>query len=93
MPGKPVGVSMKFVKGAEKFGEVTALVRTIERDERFTITFQPNLLSTSNTPSRKRLIKLLQKRVPKLKVLFIIFVVVSSTLIDFVWGRRHSWRR
>eukprot|EP00026_Physarum_polycephalum_P000585 Phypoly_transcript_00586.p1 GENE.Phypoly_transcript_00586~~Phypoly_transcript_00586.p1 ORF type:complete len:908 (+),score=170.10 Phypoly_transcript_00586:1521-4244(+) len=72
MPGKPVGISIKFVKESElttaKFGEVTALVRTVERDERVTIAFHPNLLTSSNTaPSTKRLVKLLLKNVPRLK--------------------------
>lgn len=68
MPGKPVGISLKFVKTSEtsKFGEITALVRTIERDERVTIAFHPTVLES--TPSRKRLVKLLQKNVPRLKV-------------------------
>jgi len=40
-------------------------VRTVEKDERVTIAFHPQLLKS--TPSRKRLIKLLQKNVPRLK--------------------------
>jgi hypothetical protein len=72
MPGKPVGISIKFVRESElttaKFGEVTALVRTVERDERVTIAFHPNLLASNTTPSTKRLVKLLLKNVPRLKV-------------------------